>query len=355
MKELLPILTDYHAKGEPIIIAGPCSAETEEQTLETARRLAGRGIRIFRAGIWKPRTKPGVFEGIGAPALKWLARVKKETGMAVACEVATRAHVKAALRAGVDILWIGARTSANPFAVQEIADTISETDRDVTVLVKNPVSPDPELWIGALQRLYEAGVRHLGAIHRGFPAYGPHIYRNMPQWRIPTELRLRFPDLPILVDPSHIGGKREFVGPLSQEALDMGFDGLIIESHCAPDEAWSDAAQQLTPEALDEMLKSLVHRKQKEVTGPLSIWRGQIDTVDTEMLELLARRMEISGKIGEYKREHEIPVLQPDRYNDVIATRLQQGESLGLDKKFLRNILLMIHDESVRQQLPGKE
>ncbi|MDE5895006.1 MAG: 3-deoxy-7-phosphoheptulonate synthase, partial [Muribaculum intestinale] len=256
MTDLQSILPEEKGGMHPIIIAGPCSAETEEQVLSTARELARNGVKIFRAGIWKPRTKPGGFEGVGREGLPWLAKVKEETGMLTATEVATRQHVEDALAAGVDILWIGARTSANPFAIQEIADALQEAGKDVPVLVKNPVNPDLELWIGALQRLYNAGIHRLGAIHRGFSAYGKHLYRNMPQWHIPIELRRRFPNLTLVCDPSHIGGKRELVAPLSQQALDMGFDGLIIESHCDPDCAWSDKAQQVTPEVLNFILNT---------------------------------------------------------------------------------------------------
>lgn len=337
--------------SKPMIIAGPCSAESEEQMLTTARELSDYGIKIFRAGIWKPRTKPGGFEGIGAEGLEWLKKVKEETGMYTATEVATPLHVKQALEAGVDILWIGARTSANPFAIQEIADAISEIGKDTPVLVKNPINPDLELWVGALQRFYNAGVRRLGAIHRGFSTYGKHLYRNVPQWHIPIELRLRFPNLPILCDPSHIGGRRELIAPLSQEAFDMGFNGLIIESHCNPDCALSDAAQQLTPEILNFILNTLVIRSTKQSTENLTLLRQQIDKIDNELLEVLARRMHVSRDIGKYKLEHSMPVVQASRYNDVIRTRLKLGVEMGIGSDFLKTILLAIHDESVRQQI----
>lgn len=351
MKDLLPLFPELEKSGEPLIIAGPCSAETREQVLETATELAANGIKIFRAGIWKPRTKPGGFEGVGVPALDWLKEVKETTGMLTACEVATRAHVTEALEAGVDMLWIGARTSANPFAMQEIADTLQELKADVPVLVKNPVNPDLELWVGALQRIYNAGIRRLGAIHRGFSVYGKHLYRNVPQWHIPIELRLRFPNLPIIVDPSHIGGKRELIAPLSQQALDMGFNGLIIESHCNPDKAWSDAKQQLTPEVLNFILHTLVIRAEKETTENLTLLRQQIDRIDNDLLETLAKRMEVSREIGRYKKLHRMPVVQATRYNDVIASRLEAGKAMQMDKEFLKTILLAIHDESVRQQI----
>lgn len=351
MTQLQPITFADIPASEPLIIAGPCSAETREQLLATASNLHADGIRIFRAGIWKPRTKPGGFEGVGAPALEWMREVKETTGMYTATEVATRTHVIQALEAGIDLLWIGARTSANPFAMQEIADTLAELRADVPVLVKNPVNPDLELWIGAMQRIYNAGIRRIGAIHRGFSAYGKHIYRNMPQWHIPIELRLRYPDLPIICDPSHIGGKRELIAPLSQQALDMGFDGLIIESHCNPDCAWSDAAQQVTPEVLHIILASLVHKSQKQSTESLSLLRREIDRLDNELLEVLAKRMQVSRDIGQYKKEHRMPVVQAGRYNDVIRTRCGSGVEMGMGEEFLKTILLAIHDESVRQQI----
>ena len=351
MKDLQPITFPGIDPKKPLIIAGPCSAETEEQTLDTARQLADLGIKIFRAGIWKPRTKPGGFEGVGSQGLKWLKKVKEETGMYVATEVATHQHVTEALAEGIDMIWIGARTSANPFAMQEIADTLKELNADIPVLVKNPVNPDLELWIGAMQRIYNAGIRQLGAIHRGFSTYGKHIYRNMPQWHIPIELRLRFPEMPIICDPSHIGGRRELIAPLSQEAFDMGFDGLIIESHCNPDCAWSDAAQQLTPEILNFILHTLVIRDSKQSTENLTLLRQQIDRIDRELLDVLAKRMQVSRDIGRYKKEHRMSVVQAGRYNDVIRTRLNHGVEMGMGAEFLKTVLLAIHDESVRQQI----
>lgn len=351
--ELTPLTFPGIDPTKPLIIAGPCSAETLEQTLSTARELSQMGIGIFRAGVWKPRTKPGGFEGIGAPALPWLREVKKQTGMLTATEVANRDHAALALEEGVDIIWIGARTSANPFAMQEIADTLAASGRapELTVLVKNPVNPDLELWIGALQRINNAGVTRIGAIHRGFSTYGNHLYRNMPQWHIPTELRLRYPDLPIICDPSHIGGRRELVAPIAQQAFDMGFNGLIVESHCNPDAAWSDAAQQVTPESLAVILSSLVVRDTNATTEPLSLLRRQIDRIDNELLDILARRMSVSRDIGRYKRDHRMPVVQASRYNDILRSRIASGESLGMGADFLRTILLAIHDESVRQQV----
>lgn len=333
----------------PVVIAGPCSAETEEQVMATARELAKNGVKIFRAGIWKPRTKPGGFEGVGEQGLAWLRRVKDETGMLVATEVATKQHVKAALDAGVDVLWIGARTSANPFAMQEIADALVGVD--VPVLVKNPVNPDLELWIGAMQRLYNAGLRRIGAIHRGFSAYGKHLYRNMPQWHIPIELRRRLPNLTIFCDPSHIGGKRELVAPLSQQAMDMGFDGLIIESHCEPDSAWSDKSQQVTPEVLNFILHTLVVRDSVQTTESLALLRQQIDQIDSELLEALGKRMRVSREIGQYKKEHSMPVVQTGRYDDILNSRARSAEELGMSGEFMKVVYQAIHEESVRQQI----
>ncbi len=350
MIELQPI----HFEGidrRPLVIAGPCSAETEEQTLDTARQLAADGIRIFRAGIWKPRTKPGGFEGVGTPGFKWLARVKEETGMLIATEVANSRHVAEALDAGIDILWTGTRTTANPFAMQEIADTLADYGRDIPVLVKNPVSPDLDLWIGALERLYNAGVRQLGAIHRGFSAYGKHIYRNQPQWHIPIELRRRFPDMTLICDPSHIGGKRELIAPLSQQALDMGFDGLIIESHCCPDCAWSDMQQQITPAQLKDLLDSLVIRDTTVSTESLDMLRREIDELDNELLEILNKRMAISRRIGQYKKEHSMKVVQIGRHDQMMTRRMDAAKEMGMSPDFMRTIMSVIHEESVRQQI----
>lgn len=351
LEGLKPIVEGVGIPGAPLILAGPCSAETEEQVISTARQLAIGGVKIFRAGIWKPRTKPGGFEGIGKEGLKWLHRVKEETGMLTATEVAMRRHVEEAFEADIDILWIGARTSANPFAVQEISDAIRDSGKDVPVLVKNPVNPDLELWIGALERLYNAGVRRLGAIHRGFSFYGKSIYRNPPQWYIPIELHRRIPELPIIVDPSHMGGKRELIGPISQQALDMKFSGLMIESHCSPDDAWSDKAQQLTPDILRVILNSLVVRNTAESTESLEALRQQIDKIDTELLELYGKRMEVSRQIGEYKKEHAMPVVQENRYDDLMKSRVAAAVEMGMSADFMRTVLQAIHAESVRQQI----
>lgn len=351
MKDLQPIALEGIDSKKPLIIAGPCSAETEEQVLATARELAHNGVKIFRAGIWKPRTKPGGFEGIGVEGLAWLKRVKEETGMYTSTEVATKQHVEEALKAGVDILWIGARTSANPFAMQEIADALQEAKADVPVLVKNPVNPDLELWIGAMQRIYNAGIRRIGAIHRGFSAYGKHLYRNLPQWHIPIELRRRMPEFPIICDPSHIGGKRELVASLSQQALDMGFNGLIIESHCDPDCAWSDKSQQITPEVLNFILNTLVLRDSSQSTESLTLLRQQIDTIDNELLEILNKRMRVSREIGQYKKEHRMPVLQAGRYDDIMQSRVKLAQDMGMSGDFMKTVLSAIHEESVRQQI----
>ena len=298
------------------IIAGPCSAETEEQVMTTAKQLAGRGCHLFRAGVWKPRTKPGGFEGHGEPALPWMANVKKETGMLVATEVATPEHVELALKYGIDILWIGARTTANPFAVQALADALKGTD--VPVLVKNPVNPDLELWIGALQRINGAGIQKLGAIHRGFSSYEKKLYRNEPMWQIPIELKRRLPELPIVCDPSHISGRRDLIASLCQEAMDMGFDGLIVESHCNPDKAWSDASQQVTPEVLDFIVSRLVFRDTVEHADRLKDLRHEIDELDDELIELLAKRMKVCRNIGEYKKECGMTVVSASRWRLLI-------------------------------------
>lgn len=333
----------------PIIIAGPCSAETEEQTLQTARELAAQGVKIFRAGIWKPRTKPGGFEGVGSEGLAWLKKVKKETGMYTATEVATAKHVYEALKYGIDVLWIGARTTANPFAVQEIADALQGVD--VPVLIKNPVNPDLELWIGAVERVYNAGLRRIGVIHRGFSSYDKKIYRNQPQWHLPIEMKRRIPNIQMLCDPSHIGGKRELILPLSQQAMDLQFDGLIIETHCNPDAAWSDKDQQVTPHRLNEILNKLVLRDMAQSTEDLTDLRRQIDEIDKEILEALAKRMRISEEMGVFKKEHNVSILQSTRYDEILAKRVAMGESLGMSTEFMRVIVEAIHEESIRKQM----
>jgi len=333
----------------PFVIAGPCSAETEEQVMCTAKELADKGCHMFRAGVWKPRTKPGGFEGHGEPALKWMDQARKETGMLIGTEVATPEHVELAMKYGMDILWIGARTSANPFAMQALADAMKGIS--VPVLVKNPVNPDLELWIGALERLNAAGVDMLGAIHRGFSSFDKTIYRNLPMWQIPIELRRRIPELPIVCDPSHMGGKRELIAPLSQQALDLGFDGLMIESHCDPDKAWSDAKQQITPEVADFIVGMLVARESTYTTEGIKMLRKQIDELDNEVMEVLAKRMRVCREIGQYKKEHNMTVLQTGRYNEILDKRGAQGALCGMSAEFVKQVFEHIHEESVRQQI----
>ena len=336
----------------PIIISGPCSAETEEQTLSTARELAAQGVKIFRAGIWKPRTRPGAFEGVGTLGLPWLKKVKEETGMYIGIEVATAHHVHEAVKFGIDLVWIGARTSANPFAVQEVADAIKGLD--IPVLVKNPVNPDLELWIGAIERLNRAGVTQMAAIHRGFSSYDQSEFRNHPQWQIPIELRRRIPELPIITDPSHIGGNRELIAGISQEAMDLNFDGLIIETHTCPEKAWSDAKQQITPLRLKEIMDNLVLRRPKigEDTPRVTIdeLRKKIDRLDDQLLDLLKERMGISEAIGKYKYENNITILQTRRYDEVMNNRRERGTQRGLDEDFVNRLFESIHEESINRQ-----
>lgn len=333
----------------PFVIAGPCSAETEEQVMKTAKELADKGCHMFRAGVWKPRTKPGGFEGNGEMALPWMQQVKQETGMLTATEVATPEHVEAALKAGIDVLWVGARTTANPFAVQALADSLQGVD--VPLLVKNPVNPDLELWIGALLRFNRAGVKRLGAIHRGFSSIDQKLYRNTPMWHLPIELKRRYPNLPIACDPSHIGGRRDLIAPLCQQAMDMGMDGLIVESHCSPDEAWSDAKQQVTPDVLDFILDRLVIRNNAEMTESLGQLRKQIDMMDDQLMDLLTRRMRISREIATYKKEHNMSVVQTGRYTEILDKRGVQGTLCGMDPDFVKKVYEAIHEESVRQQI----
>ena len=351
--ELQSILLPGIEAKRPLVIAGPCSAESEEQVMETARRLKAQSVKIFRGGIWKPRTKPGGFEGVGEVGLPWLRRVQKELGLYTAVEVANAKHVQQALEGGVDILWIGARTTANPFSVQEIADVLRGSD--IPVWVKNPVNPDPDLWMGAIERLYNAGLRRLGAIHRGFSSFDKKIYRNLPHWHIPIELHRRIPQLPLLCDPSHIGGKRELIAPLCQQAMDLNFDGLIVEAHCNPEKAWSDAEQQLSPEALGLILDTIVIREVTQSTESLSALRRQIDELDNKLLEVLAQRMRVSVEIGTYKKEHNMPVLQTARYDEILQKRIAQAAQLGMNEDFMKTLLVAIHEESVRKQMQVRE
>lgn len=351
MKNFEPILSNNITTELPLIIAGPCSAESESQVLQIAGELNANGINVFRAGIWKPRTKPGGFEGVGSIGLDWLRKVKQQYGMYVSTEVANKNHVIEAVSSGVDILWIGARTCANPFAMQEIADTLEMLSIDIPVLIKNPVNPDLELWIGGIQRIYNAGIRRIGAIHRGFSVYGKHIYRNQPQWHLPIELHRRFPDLSIIHDPSHVGGKREFVSTLSQQALDLGFDGLMVETHDNPDCALSDKDQQITPQALFEILSKLVYRKKDQTNEILNQLRQQIDEYDYELIELLAKRMSVCREIGEYKKEKAISIVQNKRYDEIMSSRVLRANQLGLSSEFIVKVLESVHTESIRQQI----
>ncbi len=330
-------LTEWFNASEikrPMVIAGPCSAETETQVLNTAKELKNNGINLFRAGIWKPRTRPNCFEGVGAKGLPWLQKVKAETGMLVVTEVANAKHVELALNAGIDMLWVGARTTVNPFAVQEIADALKGTK--IPILVKNPINPDLELWIGALERLYAAGIDKLAAIHRGFSTYQKIKFRNEPQWQIAIDLKRRIPNLPIFCDPSHICGKREYLEEVCQKAMDLNYNGLIIESHCNPDKAWSDASQQLTPGDLGKLLSNLIIRKpeadNENIRSTLNDLRFLIDDFDSQLLDLLEERMKVVQKIGAYKKANNISVLQSRRWNSILERIQQLGESKGFSK-----------------------
>ena len=339
-------------EGRPLVIAGPCSAESEEQLAETARRLRGAKVDYFRAGIWKARTRPSNFEGIGDAALPWLVKVGHQYGMKTATEVATAEHVEIALKHGVDLLWIGARTTVNPFSVQEIADAL----RGVTIpiLVKNPTSPDMALWLGALERVNRAGVRKLGVIHRGFSVAGTKRYRNAPMWELAIEFRRMHPDVPIITDPSHITGRREMILDVAQQAMDLGLDGLMVEAHPNPDQAWSDAAQQVTPERLGEIITLLKIRRETSADAgflaSLEVLRDRIDHLDHEMLDLLAKRMQVVEEIGEYKRANNVATLQLSRWSALLEDRLARAVELGLSPEYARAIYEIIHRESVRRQ-----
>lgn len=337
----------------PVVISGPCSAETEEQVLATCKQVADTGkVDVLRAGIWKPRTRPNSFEGVGAPALSWLSQAKKETGLPIAVEVANFNHVFESLKHNVDILWIGARTTVNPFSVQEIADALKGTD--ATVMVKNPINADVELWTGALERLNQAGITKLGMIHRGFAQHGKSIYRNEPKWQLAVEMKRRFPEIPLVCDPSHISGNRELLQGISQQALDMDFDGLMIESHINPDEALSDKGQQITPEVLNGLLDSLVVRRpdipDEELSNKLSMLRSQIDLIDDDLLKLLGDRMKVAEEIGLVKKEKGITILQTNRWEEIIEKASANGALQGLSKKFMIRYLNAIHQESIDHQ-----
>ena len=333
----------------PLVIAGPCSAESEEQVMAVAAALSQQGVSLFRAGIWKPRTRPGCFEGVGAVGLQWLARAKREYSIPVSTEVATAAHVEQALAAGIDVLWVGARTTTNPFAVQEIADALRGVD--IPVLVKNPVNPDIELWLGAFERLSNSGITRLGAIHRGFSKYGEKIFRNSPEWQIPLELKHRFPGLPIFCDPSHIAGKNELVMQVAQQALDLNLDGLMVEVHTNPSCALSDARQQVTPNELAAMLGSLVHRIPMNDVAEFVRQRDKLDMIDNEIISLLAKRAGVVREIGRIKKEKGLTVFQPFRYKEIMERCTALCEKYDLDAAVVKDIFETIHAESVRQQL----
>src|SRR5512138_3677992 len=341
-------------KNRPFIISGPCSAETEEQMIETAIHLSQISqVSVFRAGIWKPRTRPGTFEGVGTKGLKWLRKVKEETGLMVCTEVANEKHVYEALKYGIDLIWIGARTSVNPFTVQEIADALNGVD--VMVFIKNPINPDIDLWTGAIERIATAGIKKIGAIHRGFSTYEKTKYRNQPNWQIPIELRRRIPGLPILCDPSHIAGARDYLFEISQKAMDLNFDGLIVESHIDPDNAWSDAAQQITPQGLKGLLKKLVLRNpdpsDPKILDVLGELRQQIDIYDDHLIDLMEQRMKIAETIGRFKKENNITILQSARWDEIIKKAVVKGESKELSSEFIDAIFKAIHQESINHQM----
>lgn len=350
--QLEPI-SSWTKVNRPLIISGPCSAETEEQMVATAKLIAATGkVHALRAGIWKPRTRPGQYEGAGEEGLKWLIRAKQETGLPVATEVANAAHVEACLKAGVDILWVGARTTVNPFSVQEVADALKGVD--VPVLVKNPINPDVELWLGALERINKAGITKLAAIHRGFSSFEKGPFRNAPMWDLAIDLKTRVPELDIVCDPSHIAGNRDLISFISQKALDMDMAGLMIESHINPDAAWSDAKQQVTPAVLAKIIDELVVRKSstdnKTFKDTLSILREQIDQLDDEIMSKLAARMKISEKIGQYKKENNVTILQVNRWEEIVHTRIALCKAMGLNEEFTADLLKLIHHESIQVQ-----
>ncbi len=344
--------------GHPLTIAGPCSAESRVQVLETAKKLTGGRVTVFRAGVWKPRTKPGNFEGVGEIALPWLREVKKETGLEPFIEVATPYHVEKALAHDIRMLWIGARTSANPFAVQEVAEAL-QGNRDIIVMIKNPVNPDLSLWIGAVERIYRAGIENLGVIHRGFSVYQQTPYRNKPKWQIPLNFKRQFPDIPLIIDPSHICGRRDCIFDIAQMALDLQYDGVMIESHVRPDEAWSDAKQQVSPETLHDIIRRLMVRKPEAeediYRNKINAFRRHIDIIDDQLLELLAERMRVVRNIGKLKRAQNISLLQPGRWNKIIEKVTQFAKDHQLSEEFIRSIYTAIHEESLWQQKNGKK
>lgn len=350
-KENRKWLDDLHL-NHPVVIAGPCSAETEEQVLKIAHSLKNTDVSFFRAGIWKPRTRPGMFEGVGALGLQWLQRVKEETGLKTATEVANKDHVKLALDHDIDMLWIGARSTVSPFIIQEIADELEGTDK--IILVKNPVNPDLPLWIGALERLQRAGIKNLGVIHRGFSTYEKTKYRNIPEWQLVIELQNKYPNLPIICDPSHITGKRDLIFDVSQTALDLNFDGLMIETHCNPDAAWSDAAQQVTPERLVEIMNDLRIRKtstsEEDYVSQLGNLRSRIDIIDEQLLDLLKKRMDIADEIGTLKKANNVAILQNTRWHEILGKMILEGEQRNLSEEFVIQVFKAIHQESINRQ-----
>lgn len=350
-KELESVLKTWNKR--PLIISGPCSAETEEQLLSTAQQLAATGkINMLRAGIWKPRTKPGMFEGVGAKGLPWLQKAKKITGLPTTVEVATAKQVQDALTFDVDVLWIGARTTVNPFSVQEVADALRGVD--VPVLIKNPVNPDMELWSGAVERIARSGIKNIGLIHRGFSSYGNTEYRNAPMWHLAIDMKLKYPEMPFLNDPSHICGRRDILLDTMQKAVDLDYDGFIIESHIDPDNAWSDAKQQVTPERLAEMLESIIWRKEDVVSeayhAALEKLRQQINQLDDELMQILSQRMKIAEQIGKYKKENNITILQTSRWNEIIERATAKGDKIGLSKEFITKYFDAVHMESINHQ-----
>jgi chorismate mutase len=350
---ILPLQSWITTNGEPLIIAGPCGAENRDQMLQTAAQLAKNSkIKVFRSGIWKPRTRPNSFEGMGEPALLWLKEVKETYGLRTTVEVANAEHVELALKHGVDILWIGARTTVNPFSVQEIADAVKGVD--VPVMVKNPIHADLQLWLGAIERIYNSGIKKIIAIHRGFHFGGKTKYRNKPLWEIAIELKTIIPQLPIICDPSHISGNRELIGDVAQKALNLGMNGLMLESHIDPDKALSDASQQLKPEALSQLLNQLQYPKtfsnNTEFTDKLNQFRGMIDEIDDELINLLRKRISVIEEIGKYKKDHNITVFQLERWQEILRTRTQWAEKLGLSRNHIEKICQILHDESIRVQ-----
>lgn len=353
MNEIVPLSEwGFFSLPRPFTIAGPCSAESEEQVVKTAGSLKASGIQVFRAGIWKPRTRPGCFEGVGTEGLKWLQRVHSEFGMKVCTEVASEKHVSECLKHGIDMVWIGARTSSNPFMMQDIADALAGSD--IPVLVKNPLSPDLGLWIGAVERLYNAGIRKLGVIHRGFFSIDEKRYRNAPQWQLAIELRSRYPRMPFFCDPSHMSGGTEYIQELSQRAMNLGLDGLMIEAHCNPSEALSDVSQQLTPKQLAALLESLSVRNHdsadKDYCESIEQLRDRIDDIDESIIKALAGRMEISRLIGEYKKRNNIAILQPERWDTIMDRLYQECDSYGIDRKLVSKLYSIIHEASAKEQ-----